>query len=155
MRWMYWLMGVVILSVMGGVALAASALDGTKWRVEMTREGGVIPSFIDRVHFDDGKFTSAIFERKGFRSSLYTLTEDPGGPIIWEVKQKSETKGDVSWHGELKGDAMGGTAVWKQPDGTVISYTLTGRPGIDEPPEPEQKSEAAEPLSEGVLSPSP
>ncbi len=148
MRWIYWLMGVMIISVIGGVALATSALDGTKWRVEMTREGSVLPSFIDRVHFEDGKFRSVIFERKGFQSSLYSLTENAGGPMVWEVKIKSETKGDVSWHGELKGEAMSGTAVWMQPDGTVLSYTLAGRPGIDEPPEPEKKSEAAEAPSE-------
>ena len=147
MRWIYWLMGVVIISVMGSVALATSALDGTKWRVEMTPEGSVIPHFIDRVYFDDGKFRSVIFERKGFRGSPYTLGKNSGGPIVWEVKLMSDTKGDVSWHGELKGEAMEGTAVWNRSDGTVISYTLSGRPGVDEP-EPEKKSEAAETPSE-------
>ena len=155
MRWIYWLMGVVILSAIGGVALAASALDGTQWRVEMTPTGAVIPFYIDRVHFDDGKFTSVVFERKGFPSSLYTLTENAGGPIVWEVKQKSETEGNLSWHAELQEDAMDGTVVWKQPDGTVINYTLTGRPGIDEPPAPEQTPEAGIPPSEGVASRSP
>jgi len=152
MRWKFWLIGVAILSVMGGVALAASVLDGTKWRMEMTPKGSAIPHFIDRIHFDDGKFTSVIFARKGFRSSLYTLTENAGEPIVWEVELKSDTKGDVSWHGELKGDSMDGTAVWNRSDGTVISYTLSGRPGIDEPAEPEKKSEAAEPSSEEVSS---
>jgi len=147
MRWKFWLFGVVILSVMGGVAIAASVLDGTKWRMEMTPKGSAIPHFIDRIHFDDGKFTSVIFARKGFRSSLYTLTENAGGPIVWEVKLKSNTKGDVSWHGELKGESMDGTAVWNRSDGTVISYTLSGRPGVDEPAEPEKKSAAAEPSS--------
>jgi len=147
MRWFYWLLGVVIISVMGGVALATSSLDGTKWRMEMTPKGSSIPHFIDRVHFDDGKFTSAIFGRKGFRSSLYTLGKNTDGPIVWEVKLKSDTKGDVSWRGELKGESMDGTAVWNKSDGTVISYALSGRPGVDEP-EPEKKSEAEEPPSE-------
>jgi len=147
MRWLYWLMAVVIVSVMGGVALATSALDGTKWRVEMTPEGSSIPHFIDQVHFDDGKFTSAIFGRKGFQSSLYTLGKDTGGPIVWEVKLKSDSKGELAWHGELNGEAMDGTAVWSRSDGTVISYKLSGRPGVDEP-EPEKKSEADEPPSE-------
>ena len=152
MRWKIWLIGVAILSVMGGVAIAASVLDGTKWRMEMTPKGSSIPHFIDRVNYDDGKFSSAIFERKGFHSSLYTLTKNTGGPIVWEVKLKSDTKGDVSWYGELKGETMNGTAVWTRSDGTVISYALSGRPGIDEPAEPEKKSEAAEPSSEEVSS---
>ena len=150
MRWKFWLMGVAILSVMGGVAIAASVLDGTKWRMEMTPKGSSIPHFIDRVNFDDGKFRSAIFERKGFHSSLYTLTNS-GGPIVWEVKLKSDTKGDVSWYGELNGETMDGTAVWTRSDGTVVSYALSGRPGVDEP-EPEKKSEVAEPSPKEVSS---
>jgi len=63
------------------------------------------------------------------------------------VKIKSDTKGDVSWHGELNGESMDGTAVWNRSDGTVISYKLSGRPGVDEP-EPEKKSEAVETPSE-------
>jgi len=112
----------------------------------MTPEGSVIPHFIDRVYFDDGMFTSTIFKRKGFRSSLYTLSKSTDGPIVWEVKLKSATKGDVYWHGELKGEAMDGTAVWNRSDGTVISYALSGRPGVDEL-EPDKKSEAEEPPS--------
>ncbi len=150
MRWTYWLIGVVILSVMGGVAIAASVLDGTKWRVEMTPKGSAIPQYIDRALFQDGNFTSVIFERKGFLTSRYTVTEKEGSLIVWEVTQTSEPEGTLSWRGELQGDAMTGTLRWIQADGTVVNHTFTGKP-----PAPKSKPEAVIPPSEETPPPSP
>lgn len=136
-RFLLFVLGTGIIFLLSPMALAASPLDGTQWRVEITPKGAEIPHYIDRLGFKEGKFTSVIFERKGFLSSPYTLTDKKGGPIVWEVKQKSEAEGDLSWQGELKGDAMSGTVSWKQADGTVVDHTFTGSPAKEEPPTPE------------------
>ena len=49
MRWIYWLMGVVMISLMGGVVFAASPLDGTEWSIKMTT-----PSAEDQIRFELG-----------------------------------------------------------------------------------------------------
>ncbi len=117
------------------ITLAASPLNGTKWRVEITPKGAEIPWYVDQVRFEDGNFTSAIFARKGFSTSPYTLTEKGGGPLIWEATQTSETEGTLSWRGELEGDSMKGTVIGEQPDGKVVNHTFTGRK-VTEPPAP-------------------
>ena len=137
MRDMYGLIGLVVFSMLGSVALAASPLDGTQWRVEITPKDSEIPHHIDRLRFEKGKFTSIIFERKGFLTVPYTLTGKVGGPIAWKATQKSDTNGDLSWRGELQGDAMKGTLVWKQPDGTVINHSFIGSRAKEEPFAPE------------------
>lgn len=144
MRGMYGLIGLVVFSMLGGIALAASPLDGTQWRVELTPKGATIPFHVDRVRFEEGNFTSAIFAPKGFSMSRYTLTEKTGG-AVWTTTQKSPTEGTLSWRGELKGESMNGTLSWEQPDGKIESYTFTGRKVTEPPPEPEPKAPAKSP----------
>ncbi|MGH7412122.1 MAG: hypothetical protein ACREJ6_13820 [Candidatus Methylomirabilis sp.] len=135
MRGLYGFMGLVAVSVLASVALAASPLDGTRWRIEMTAPSIKAPAE-DQIHFEKGKFTSPIFEPKGFSASNYTLTEQDGAPLIWETMQTSETEGTLSWRGELGGDIMRGVASWQKPDGTVVNYTFTGRKAVVEAPAP-------------------
>jgi hypothetical protein len=134
---MYGFMGLIVFYMLGSVALAASPLEETRWRVEITPKGSEIPHHIDRLRFENGKFTSVIFERKGFLTVPYTPTGKVGGPIAWEARQKSDTDGDLSWHGEVQGDAMKGTLVWKQPNGTVINHSFIGSRVKEEPLAPE------------------
>lgn len=138
MRGMYGLMGLVAFSMLGSVALAASPLDGTRWRIQMITPSIKAPSE-DQVHFEKGKFTSPLFEPKGFSASHYTLTEEKGAPLIWETMQTSETEGTLSWRGELGGDTMRGVASWQKSDGTVVNYSFTGRK-VAEPPAPKPKA---------------
>ncbi len=128
MRWKFWLFGVVIFSVMGGVALAVPALDGTNWRLEITQKGAEVPQYVDRIRFTEGKFNSTIFQRHhGYLAAPYTVTEEAGSSVVWGITYKSVTEaGNLVWQGELKGNAMKGTLRWTQPDGTVVSYTFTG-----------------------------
>ena len=133
MRWIYWLMGVIILSTVGGIALAASPLDETEWRLEITQSGEEVPFYTDRIRFQDGEFNSAIFKRKGFLEAQYTVTEEEGSPIVWEVTQTSDPEGTLEWHGELQEETMEGTLRWTQTDGTVINHTFTGKPPTPKP----------------------
>jgi len=121
MRWIYWLMGVVMISLMGGVVFAASPLDGTEWRINMTT-----PSAEDQIRFEKRKFISPLFEAKGFSNSYYTLTEKEGRPLIWETMQTSEDQGTISWRGDVDADTMRGVVSWETPDGKVVNRTFTG-----------------------------
>lgn len=131
-------MGLVVFCMLGSVALAASPLDGTRWRIEMTTPAMKAPAEA-QVRFEKGEFTSALFDAKGFPASNYTLTEQEGAPLIWETMQTSETEGTLSWRGELGGDTMRGVASWQKSDGTVVNYRFTGRK-VAEPPAPKPKA---------------
>ncbi|MBI4365183.1 MAG: hypothetical protein HY543_00015 [Deltaproteobacteria bacterium] len=131
-----WGLLMAICSMLGVTAFAASTLVGTRWRVEITPEGATIPHHIDQIRFQEENFASAIFERKGFQASSYLQGKSPEGNIMWDASQKSESEGDLLWHGEIKGDTMTGTLVWKQPDGKFVKHTLAGTPSVDEPAAP-------------------
>jgi hypothetical protein len=150
MRGMYGSVGLVAFALLGGVALAASPLDGTRWRIQLTAPSIKAPSE-GQIHFEKGKFTSPLFEPKGFPASNYTLTEQKGAPLVWETMQTSATEGTLSWHGESGGDTMRGVASWQKGDGTVVNYTFTGRKEVEsaapkakkvEPPAPKAKAKA-------------
>lgn len=133
MRLVRWMAGIMVLSVaVAIVAVAAAPLDSTLWRVEITEDGSTIPQHVDRITFQDGKFTSAIYARKSFVPTAYTHTVKPDGPVVWDVEQKNDTAGELIWHGERKGDAMTGTLTWKQPDGKITKYALVGAPVVEE-----------------------
>jgi len=131
MRWIYGLMGVVIVSLIGGVVFAASPLDGTEWRIKMTT-----PSAEDQIRFEDRKFISPLFEPKGFSTSYYTLTEKEGRPLIWETMQTSKEQGTLSWRGDVDADTMRGVVSWVMPDGKVVNRTFAGSKVTNSGPKP-------------------
>ena len=142
MRFIYMFAGLVVFSLVVSLALAGGSLDGTQWRLEITPSGEKVPFYIDRIVFKDGKFVTMIFERKGFMASRYNLTEKAGGLVVWETTQTSDAEGTLSWHGELKGEAMVGSVGWKQPDGTIVNHTFTSSRVTEEPPAPESVAPA-------------
>lgn len=136
----------VFAIILSPVVLGLSDIEKTEWRVEITPEGATIPHHIDRLRFEKGGFVSIIFERKGFASSPYTLSEKGGGLIVWDAKQKSETEGALNWHGELQGNVLKGTLTWSQPDGTVVAHSLSGslvEPEADEGKKADKKTTAS------------
>jgi len=143
MRGISGFMGLVALFVLASVALAASPLDGTQWQIKLTNTAAKTPSE-DRIRFEKGRFTSPLFQPKGFPTSNYTLTEEKNGPVIWETMQTSETEGTLSWRGELGGNAMHGVASWRRPDGTVVNYNFAGSKLV-EPAAPKEPAASKEP----------
>jgi hypothetical protein len=141
-----WFVGMAVILGVSVAVFAAPALEKKQWRVELTPAGGLIPHFIDRFRFEDKNFASVIFERKGFLASSYTSAEKADGSIAWEAKQKSKENGDIAWHGELQGDTMTGTLIWKQPDGKTAQYAMYGSAVVPEEGEASapEKSTASE-----------
>jgi hypothetical protein len=145
MRGLVGFTALIALCVLGSVALAASSLDGTQWQIKLTTADVKTPSE-DRVNFEKGRFTSSLFRPKGFPASNYTLTEEQGGPVIWETMQTSETDGTLSWRGELGGESMHGVASWRKPNGSVVNYLFTGRKAVEPTAaKPQPKAEPAAP----------
>lgn len=142
MSFIYRFMWVVMVVVSSATVVAASPLEGTKWRVEITPEGATIPHHIDRCTFQDGKFSSVIFERRGFTSVPFTAAEKAGGTVAVEMQQTSEAAGDLTWQAEVQGDALKGTLVWKQADGKAVTHALVGSPAVEEAPVPEAAAPA-------------
>jgi hypothetical protein len=150
MRSMRGVLGLVAFFLLGGVALAASPLDGTRWRIQMTTPTGKAPSE-GQIHFEKGKLAAPLFEANGFSPSNYTLTEQKGAPLIWETMQTSKTEGTLSWRGELGGDTMRGVASWQKANGTAVTYSFTAKKVGAAPREATPKAEeprAAKPTPE-------
>jgi hypothetical protein len=118
--------GLVVFAMPGSLALAASPLDGTQWNIKMTAPSGAAPAD-SQIQFKNGKFVSPPFEKQGFPSSNYSLTNPDGAPVVWETMQTSASVGTLSWRGELDGDTtMRGIASWQKADGTVVTYSFVG-----------------------------
>lgn len=123
------LLAVLFLAV-SGIAFAA-ALDDNAWRVEITPEGSAVPHFVDQISFQKDSFNSSIFARKGFPSVAFTQSKDASGMTIWEANQQGKEE-SLAWHGQLKGEEMTGTLIWKKPDGSSVTYALLGSPFVEE-----------------------
>src|SRR5436309_10691520 len=156
MRGISGFMGLVALFVLASVALAASPLDGTQWQIKLTNTAAKTPSE-DRIRFEKGRFTSPLFQPKGFPTSNYTLTEEKNGPVIWETMQTSETEGTLSWRGELGGNAMHGAARWRRRDGQGGNYYFVGSELLEapDPKEPAASNGPAEPKQASAPKPKP
>lgn len=131
MRFVRWLMVAAVFSVPGTAVFAASPLEGTLWQMEITQEGMTLPQYVDRVRFEEGKLVSVIFTRKGFPTVSYTEAKK-GDSVVWGANQKSDALGELEWHGELMDGKITGALVFKQTDGTAISYALSGTPAVEE-----------------------
>lgn len=131
MKFVRWFMVAAVFSIAGTAVFAASPLEETQWQMEITQEGMTLPQYVDRVRFADGKLVSVIFERKGFPSVSYTDTKQ-GDSLVWDANQKADALGELVWHGELTDGKIAGTLIFKQPDGTVTNYALSGTPAVEE-----------------------
>lgn len=130
MRSSRWVIGVaaffLLAGLLTGLALAASPLDGTVWRVEIGAST-IKTRVVDEIRFDRGTVLSSFFHAQGFQASRYTLTEEKNRPLIWETLQTRKDQASISWHGEVDGNAVGGVALLRQPNGPNVTYTFTGR----------------------------
>src|SRR3989442_14787611 len=156
MRGLLGFTALIALCMLGSIALAASSLDGTQWQIKLTAADVKTPSE-DRVRFEKGRFSSPLFQPKGFPTSNYTLTEEKGGPVIWETMQTSETEGTLSWRGELGGNAMHGVASWRKRDGTVVNHNFAGSKLVEPaaPKEPAASKEPSAPTQPSAPKPKP
>lgn len=132
MRFMRWFMVGAFIAMLSTVVLAASPLVGSRWRVEIVEEGQTVPQFIDQLRFQEDNFTSALFERRGYPTSPFTEKKGEEGALIWDALQKDAGGGELAWHAEFKGDTMTGKLIWKQADGTLTNYALSGSPAVKE-----------------------
>ncbi|MBI4412258.1 MAG: hypothetical protein HY541_07230 [Deltaproteobacteria bacterium] len=132
MLFIRWSMVGTFLVMLSAVVLAASPLTGSRWRVEITEEGQTVPQFIDQVRFQEDSFTSALFERRGYPTAPFTEKKGEEGSLVWDALQKDAVGAELAWHAEFKGNTMTGKLVWKQADGKLTNYALSGTPVVEE-----------------------
>ncbi|MBI2340745.1 MAG: hypothetical protein HYU99_10370 [Deltaproteobacteria bacterium] len=132
MLFIRWFMVGAFVAILSAVALAAGPLTGSRWRVEITEEGQTVPQFIDQLRFQEDNFTSALFERRGYPTSPFTQKKGEEGALVWDALQKDAVGAELAWHAEFKGDAMTGKLIWKQADGKLTNYALSGSPVVEE-----------------------
>jgi hypothetical protein len=121
---------VVATLVVVAIACYAGVLDGTHGKVKMTPDKATATrgekGFDDTLSLVDGKFSSAFFRSKGFRSAPYN-GEKEQNEAEFEVEQTSATNGLVNWLGEIRGKRLLGRLTWKKADGTSLSYDFDGK----------------------------
>ena len=131
MRMMRWvlagmLVGVCVSPVM---AVAATPLDGTKWKIKITPDEAAKKSgektSKDTLIFKSGQMTSTACVKYGFSPSAYTATGSAGGPSF-QTQQTSAKEGTMTWSGQVSGKTINGTATWTKKNGQMIHYTFAG-----------------------------
>jgi hypothetical protein len=75
----------------------------------------------DTLEFRDGRFRSTACDAYGFGDAPYRVTKT-GGRISFDAVTTSVKEGRMSWHGELEGDTLSGTAVWTKPGQSPAEY---------------------------------
>lgn len=109
MRGLRRLIGLLAFTLLSGIALAASPLDGTSWRVDLFLGRSTTPTR-DRFRFENGTFTSSFFKQKGYQQARFTPKEQKDGLLVWETLQPGKGSFSISWHGEVEGATMRGVA---------------------------------------------
>jgi hypothetical protein len=107
----------------------ADFLDGTSGQLQVLPDKAAAEKgekeFGDKITFTDGKFSSAFFATKGFKSATYRGEAEPN-EAEFEVEQTSESDGVVTWLGEIREKRITGRLKWRRKDGTALNYTFEG-----------------------------
>ncbi len=106
-----------------------SVLDGVVWKIALVPDKTAAATgareFVDRVTFEQGKFSSAALAEKGFKPAVYRGDFEER-EAEFEADQESETEGVAMWLGEVRGDRIVGRLQWKKKDGTNLFFNFTG-----------------------------
>ncbi len=76
-------------------------IDNTEWQIELSPLSGKGKKEAETVYFKDNKVSFAVYGKKGFPATNFTLTVQEDGMVIWETMQTSEKNGIAFWRGEL------------------------------------------------------
>jgi hypothetical protein len=76
-------------------------MDNTEWQIELSPLSGKGKKEAETVYFKDNKVSFAVYGKKGFPATNFTLTVQEDGMVIWETMQTSEKNGIAFWRGEL------------------------------------------------------
>jgi len=107
----------------------AAILDGTHGTVKVTPNTATADKgekeFQDTLSFADGKFSSAFFGAKGFKSAVYR-GEKEANEAEFEAEQTNDTGGVLNWQGEIRGARIAGRLMWMKKDSPAFTYTFQG-----------------------------
>jgi hypothetical protein len=105
--------------------LAAGALDGKTFTVEIARRGTKTKTRPDELVFADGKFRSSAHDKLGFGETLYTSAPS-GAKTAFDATAKSAKQGVMTWKGTVDGDAISGEMTWNRTRRTPVRYWFKG-----------------------------
>lgn len=80
----------------------------------------------DRLVFERGGFESKSCAAVGMSLASYAA-EESHGTITFAAQTGTEDTGLVEWSGDVEGDRIEGTLKWTTPDGSVVTYSFSGR----------------------------
>jgi hypothetical protein len=123
-------MFAMAMLVVVAITCRAAFLDGTHGKVKMVPDKAAADKgekgFNDTLSFANGRFSSAAFLAKGFKSAVYH-GEAEENEAEFEVEQIGKnTNSLVNWLGEIRGKKLLGRLTWKKADGTTLSYDFDG-----------------------------
>jgi hypothetical protein len=126
---------LALLSVLGFAqsirgARLADPFEGTKWTVTVSpgdaNQPGQEKEFQDTLTFKGGQFSSAHFEKAGFKSGTFDEDTRGMGAASFTVEQKSEKGDKLRWTGARTGAGIKGEVKLVKKDGTESTYNFTG-----------------------------
>lgn len=128
-------------------------INGSSWDIQINssnpKAGLTGP---DQLTFQDGKFTSRTFSKKGYSATNYTLTvQEETGATTWETMQTSEKDGIAFWRGEWKDDVMSGVINRQLEEGNEEYYFSSS--AMKRIPPTSEKTEAESETSSGEAAP--
>ena len=145
-------------------ALMPMALDGTQWAIEVTsvNKKGTKETAADALIFEDEKFISEAYQKKGYEPTNYSLTvdeEDVTNFGTMQIKDKETT----FWKGKVSGDKISGSIHVQNPSGNNVTRYYKGtlsegtlvrkskaKPVKLPPPPPVVKKEPVQSVAEDV-----
>lgn len=99
-------------------------LDGKVFSGEVGEKGDK-KGDADNFEFKNGTFRSTACDEFGFTSAPYSLTEKNGKRIFTSTTH-NDGGDQITWNGEVKGDAISGTAERKTKSGEKFSMWFNG-----------------------------
>ena len=125
---MKFLLGIVIAAlILSYRGLGFAILDGSAWKVHVRARTLFSFPREDTLVFERGRFISARYLSSGYLPSGYSAADTPGNVSLFEASLMREDGSTVDWVGEVRGERMKGTVVWRRVGSRPKKYSFRGR----------------------------
>ena len=120
------LAATLVLGIRAAGAQKASPLDGREFAGETVEKGKTSGAMPEQIRFENGKFHSLPCDAYGFGDAPYSW-HDANGSVEFHAVTKSEKEGEIEWSGQVRGDSLTATLVWKKSGQKTIEYQSTAK----------------------------
>lgn len=120
------LAATLVLGIRAAGAEKASPLDGREFEGSTVEKGKTSGAMPEQIRFAKGSFRSLPCDAYGFGDAPYSWHE-ANGAVEFDAVTRSEKEGEIEWSGQVRGDSLSATLVWKKPGQKTIEYQTTAK----------------------------